>query len=187
MAAAFDPRTNAEMIFATGVTVWRLVIMMTILSAFLIALLICVISAIAEGLLAGKGVKAFIANLRTPPYAPPFGVWIIIGVFYYVISFFIAYRVLRHSGDSFLRVASFTLLLAMMGINAVWNYVFFRAHNLFLSVFAFIPYPLLAIALFVCLLQFEPLAAWSFLPYLAYLNYAALICYKYWKLNANPV
>ena len=159
---------------------------MSILSAFLIALLICVISAILEGAFAGKGVKTFIANLRTPSYAPPFWAWIIIGVFYYVISFLISYRVLRHSGNSSLKVVSLTLLLGMMGINAVWNYVFFRAQNLFLSFFAFIPYPLLAIALFVCLLQFEPLAAWLFLPYLAYLNYAALICYKYWKLNENP-
>ena len=159
---------------------------MSIISAILIASTICVISAILEGAFAGKGVKAFIANLRTPSYAPPFGVWIIIGGFYYVISFLISYRVLRHSGDSFLKAVSLTLLLAMMSINAFWNYVFFRAQNLFLSFFAFIPYPLLAIALFVCLLQFEPLAAWVFLPYLAYLNYAAFICYKYWKLNANP-
>jgi len=113
-------------------------------------------------------------------------VWIIIGVFYYIISFFISYRVLRHSGDSLLKAVSLTLLLAMMGMNAVWNYVFFRAQNLFLSFFSFIPYPLLAIALFVCLLQFEPLAAWIFLPYLAYLNYAAFICYKHWRLNENP-
>ena len=159
---------------------------MSIVSAILISLGICVISAISEGLFAGKGVKAFIANLRTPSYAPPFWVWIIIGVFYYIISFLISYRVLRHNGDSFLKVASLTLLLGMISINAFWNYVFFRAHNLFLSFFAFIPYPLLAIALFVCLLQFEPLAAWIFLPYLAYLNYAAFICYKYWKLNENP-
>ena len=158
---------------------------MSILSAVLIAFAICVISAIFEGLFAGKGVKAFITNLRTPSYAPPFWAWIIIGVFYYVISFFISYRVLRHNGDSSLKAASLTLLLAMMSINAVWNYVFFRAQNLFLSFFAFVPYPLLAVALFVCLLQFESRAAWIFLPYLAYLNYAALICYKYWKLNVN--
>jgi tryptophan-rich sensory protein len=159
---------------------------MSIISALLIAFAICVISAMLEGLFAGKGVKAFIANLRTPSYAPPFWVWIIIGVFYYIISFLISYQVLRHSGDSFLKAVSLALLLAMMGINAVWNYVFFRAHNLFLSFFAFIPYPLLAIGLFACLLQFEPLAAWMFLPYLAYLNYAAFICYKFWKLNENP-
>ena len=155
------------------------------ISAILIALAICVVSAMLEGLFAGKGVKTFIANLRTPSYAPPFWAWIIIGVFYYIISFFISYRVLRHSGDSFLKAVSLTLLLAMMSINAFWNYVFFRAQNLFLSFFAFIPYPLLAIALFVCLLQFEPPAAWIFLPYLAYLNYAAFICYKFWKLNTN--
>src|SRR5438094_10349105 len=151
---------------------------MSMISAILIALAICVVSAMLEGLCAGKGVKAFIANLRTPSYAPPFWVWIIIGVFYYIISFFISYRVLRHSGDSFLKAVSLTLLLAMMSINAFWNYVFFRAQNLFLSFFAFIPYPLLAIALFVCLLQFEPLAAWVFLPYLAYLHYAAFIVYN---------
>ena len=159
---------------------------MSIISAILIASTICVISAILEGAFAGKGVKAFITSLRTPSYAPPFAVWIIIGVFYYIISFFVSYRILRHNGDSVLKAVSLTLLLAMMSINAIWNYVFFRAQNPFLSFFAFIPYPLLAIALFVCLLQFEPLAAWMFLPYLAYLNYAALICYKYWKLNENP-
>src|SRR2546421_8650034 len=158
---------------------------MSVIFAILISSAVCVISAMLEGLFAGKGVKTFIANLRSPSYAPPFWVWIIIGAFYYVISFFISYRVLRHSGDGHLRAASLTLLLAMMSINAIWNYVFFRLQNLFLSFFAFIPYPLLAIALFVCLLQFEPLAAWVFLPYLAYLNYAAFICYKYWKLNIN--
>ena len=159
---------------------------MSIISATLISLLICVISAMLEGLFAGKGVKAFIANLRTPSYSPPFRVWVIIGVFYYVISFFIIYRVLRHNGDSGMKAVSLTLLLAMMSVNAFWNYVFFRAQNLFLSFFAFVPYPLLAIALFVCLLQFESLAAWIFLPYLVYLNYAAFICYKYWKLNETP-
>ena len=158
---------------------------MSIISAILIASTICVISAILEGAFAGKGVKAFITSLRTPSYAPPFAVWIIIGVFYYIISFFVSYRILRHNGDSVLKAVSLTLLLAMMSINAIWNYVFFRAQNLFLSFFAFIPYPLLAIALFVCLLQFEPPAAWIFLPYLAYLNYAAFICYKFWKLNTN--
>ena len=89
----------------------------------------------------GEGSEAFIANLRTLSCATPFCAWIIIGVFYYIISFFISYRVPRHSGDSFLKAVSLTLLLAMMSIHAAWNYVFFRAQNLFLSFFAFIPSP----------------------------------------------
>src|SRR5436190_20124668 len=84
---------------------------MSIIPAILIALAICVISAMLEGLFAGKGVKAFLANLRTPSYAPPFGVWIIIGVFYYIISSFISYRVLRHNSDSFLKAVSFKRVL----------------------------------------------------------------------------
>jgi len=138
-----------------------------------------------EGLFAGKDVKSFFGKLRTPSYAPPFWVWIIIGVLYYVICFFISYRVLRHEDDSVMKTIALMLLLAMMGANAVWNYVFFRAQNLFLSFVAFIPYPLLAIALFVCLLRIESLAAWVFLPYIVYLNYAAFMCYKFWKLNEH--
>src|SRR5438094_10172781 len=125
---------------------------MSIVSAILIACAICIISAMLEGLCAGKGVKAFITSLHTPSYAPPFWAWIIIGVFYYIISFFISYRVLRHSGDDFLKAVSLTLLLAMMSINAAWNYVFSRSHNLFPSLFAFIRCQLLAIAYFVSLL-----------------------------------
>ena len=53
------------------------------------------------------------------------------------------------------------LLLVMMGVNAFWNYVFFRTQNLLLSFFAFAFYPFVAIALFICLLQFDKIAAWS--------------------------
>ena len=158
---------------------------MSVVSAILISLLICIVSVILEGLFAGKNVKEFIAKLRSPKYAPPFWVWIVIGVLYYIVCFFISYRVLKHDGDDSLKTTALVLLLTMMGANAIWNYVFLRAQNLFLSFMAFIPYPLLAIGLFFCLLQFEPRVAWIFLPYVLYLGYAAFICYRYWKLNEH--
>ena len=158
---------------------------MSVISAVLVSLGICIVSVILESLFAGKNVKEFFVKLRTPKYAPPFWVWIVIGVLYYVICFFISYRILRHDGDDFWKTAALVFLLTMMGVNAFWNYVFLRAQNLFLSVMAFIPYPMLAVGLFVCLLQFEPTAAWVFLPYVVYLNYAAFICYRYWKLNEH--
>ena len=158
---------------------------MSIISSILISLLICAVSAVLEGLFAGSETRSFIGKLRAPSYAPPFGVWITIGVGYYIICFLISFRILRHQGDQHIRIISLTLLLAMMAANAFWNYVFFRRQNLFLSFFAFIPYPLIAVALFFVLRKFESIAAWFFLPYLIYLSYATLLCYKYWKLNPN--
>ena len=159
---------------------------MSVTSAILISLGICVVSAILEGVLAGKNVKSFFAKLQFPSYSPPLWVWYIIGVVYYVICFFILYRIFRHDSDASLKYVALMLLLIMMGVNAFWNYVFFRAQNLFLSFFAFAFYPLIAIALFVCLLQFDKIAAWSLVPYFLYLLYAVRWGYGLWKLNPNP-
>ena len=151
----------------------------------LISLGICVASAILEGVLAGKNVKSFFAKLRVPSYSPPLWVWSIIGAIYYVICFFILYRIFRHSGDTSIKYVALSLVLVMMSVNAFWNYVFFRAQSLSLSFFAFAFYPFIAIALFICLIQFDKPAAWSLVPYFVYLIYAVRWGYALWKLNPN--
>lgn len=158
---------------------------MSVSFAILISLGICLISAVLEGLFAGKNVKSFFAKLRFPSYSAPLWVWYVIGVVYYAICFFILYRILRHDGDTSLKYVSSTLLVVMMGLNAFWNYLFFRVQNLFLSFVAFAVYPFVAIALFINLLRFDKIAAWSLVPYLIYLIYAVRWGYGLWKLNPN--
>ncbi len=155
------------------------------ISAILISLGICVTSAVLEGLFAGKNVKSFFAKLRFPSYSIPLWGWYIIGALYYVVCFFILYRIFTRSEASSTRYVALTLLLVMMSVNAFWNYVFFRAQNLFLSFVAFAFYPLIALALFISLLQFDRTAAWFLVPYLLYLIYAAYWGYGLWKLNPS--
>lgn len=158
---------------------------MSIFSDLLITTAICIVSALLEGLFAGKNVKPFLKKLRSPWYAPPLSVWIVIGGLYYVIFFFLIYRILRHEGDEALRTTALVLALLMMAINAFYNYVFFRAQNLFYCLLTGIPYIPAAIALFACLLALEPVAAWVFFPYLLYLIYVSFLGYKFWKLNPD--
>ena len=158
---------------------------MSVSSAILVSLGICVLSAVLEGVFAGKNVKSFFAKLRLPSYSPPLWVWYIIGVIFYVICFFILYRIFRYDGGASIKYLALTLLLVMMGVNAFWNYAFFRAQNLFLSLFAFAFYPFIAIALFLGLLQFDKIAAWPLVPYFVYLLYAVRWGYELWKLNPN--
>jgi len=158
---------------------------MTMSSAILISLGICVVGAILEGVAAGKNVKSFFAKLRFPPYSPPLWVWYIIGVFYYATCFFIIYRIVIHDGDAVLKYIALTLILVIMAVNAVWNYIFFRAQNLYLSFISWIPYSLVSVALFVFLIQFEKIAALAFLPYLLYLFYALWWERSLWKLNGD--
>ena len=156
---------------------------MSTISAVTISLLICVVAAALEGLFAGKKVKPFLEKLRKPRFAPPLWVWAIVGVLYYLICFFILFRLFRYEDNASPRYISLALLLAVMILNAVWNYVFFRLENLAYSFALSIFYSLVAVALFLFLWQFDYLAAYVLIPYLVYLFYAFYWGWGLLKLN----
>jgi len=143
----------------------------------------CVLAAGLEGLCAGKNVKSFFAQLRFPPYSPPLWLWSIIGGLYYVIFCFVLFRLLRLSSDSVLRTGAVALVVFMMIVNALANYVIFRAKNLRLNFIIGSLFPVMDAALFICVIQLDTFAGWSMIPYLLYRAYAVWWCYKLWKTN----
>lgn len=158
---------------------------MTVTSAILISLGVCVIAATLEGVCAGKNVKLFFTKLRFPRYSAPLWLWSIIGGLYYIIFCFVIYRLLRLGNDSSLWYASLMLILFMMLVNALTNYIIFRAQNLRLSFIIGNLFPIMDITLFICLVQLDKVAAWSLIPYLIYRIYALWWGYGLWKLNGR--
>lgn len=151
--------------------------------AALISTGVCLAAAALEGVCAGKNVKAYFAKLKWPRYAAPLWVWYIIGAGYYAIFFFVVFRLLRLEANSILKTATLTLVLLMMVANALWNYVFFRAQNLFVGFISGSLAPLLDFTLFICLIQLDKTAAWVLVPYLIYRVYAVWWGYELWKMN----
>ena len=144
---------------------------------------ICALGAALEGLFAGRGIKQRLASLRLPSYAVPFWGWMVIGVLYYVICFAVLCRLfLLPSSPG--RSAAFALVGAIVFINALWNYFFFRTRNLFHAYLLGLPYGVIAISLFLLLLlRLDRMAAWCLLPYILYLFYGSIWGYRIWKLN----
>jgi len=151
--------------------------------AILISLGICAVAAALEGVCAGKNVKAFFAKLRFPAYSAPLWVWSMIGGAYYVIFWFVLYRLLRLETDSTLRSAALALILMMKAANALSNYVIFRAQNLRLSFIVGALFPFMDVALFVLLIELDKVAAWALIPYLLYRIYGVWWGYAVWKAN----
>jgi len=151
--------------------------------AALVSIGFCLGAAALEGVCAGKNVKAYFAKLKWPRYAAPLWVWYIIGAVYYVIFFFVLFRLLRLEVKSILKTATLGLVLLMMLANALWNYVFFRAQNLFAGFVSGSLAPILDFTLFICLIQLDKTAAWALMPYLIYRLYAVWWGYELWKLN----
>lgn len=149
----------------------------------LTAAAICVVSAAIEGLCAGSGVKAFFATLRTPKYSAPLPVWYAIGVGYYVTFGLILYRLLVLPGPSRSAQGALALVVTMMLANALWNFVFFRARNLFIAFVTSSAAPLADIVLFIWLLRLDQPSALALVPYLAYRVYAVWWGYALWAAN----
>ena len=156
---------------------------MKTLYAALLALGICVLAAILEGICAGKNVKSFFATLRFPRYSAPLWLWSIIGGLYYIIFWFVLFRLFWLETDSLAKPTALALIALMMIINALTNYIIFRAQNLRLSFIVGAVFPLMDIALFLCLLRLDVIAAWSMIPYLVYRIYGVWWGYSLWKAN----
>jgi tryptophan-rich sensory protein len=133
----------------------------------------------------GQECEIIFRNATVPALFRSARVWSIIGGLYYVIFCFVLYRILRLDSDSALGNTALTLILFMMVVNALTNYIIFRAQNLRLSFIVGTLFPILDVALFICLIQLDKVAAWSLVPYLLYRIYALWWGYGLWKINGR--
>ena len=149
------------------------------------ALAACIAAAFCEGIMSGTGVKARLAELRSPRPAPRLWAWAIIGSAYYVLFFFLLRSLLNRQPMQFWSAAALTLTGVLLVANAAWNWIFFRSRNLWLSFVFFAPYLVLAIALAAVLHRIRsPLLCW-YLLYVGYLMYASWWGYRVWRLNSR--
>ena len=147
-----------------------------------IALVICGLAAALEGAWAGGGVKERFAALKMPRRAPSLGLWITIGVAYYVIYFIVLTRVLNLASSP-ARTFALTLIWAVLLMNGFWNLLFFRRRDLRLSFLAGLLYSVAAVWLLLLLMRLDSTAAAWLSPYAAYLPYANAFGYAVWKAN----
>jgi translocator protein len=146
------------------------------------ALAICVGAAGLEGVFAGRGVKRRLTELRQPPHSPPFGVWVVIGLAYYLICFVVLTRLLD-STTSPLRWLALALVVALLIGNAAWNLTFFRHKNIEASAIVSVGYAGVALSVTALLAVVDSVSALVFLPYLFYLAYGTWWVLALRKLN----
>ena len=148
------------------------------------ALLICVAAAGLEGALAGSGVRQRLAQLRMPPYSPPFPLWLVIGFLYYAICF-VVLRHLLALPSSTLRWCALSSGFHHPAGERILERPLFRWKDLRASFVMFVPYALVVAALIAMLLTLYPFGAALFLCYGLYLLYATWWAYQLCRLNSS--
>jgi tryptophan-rich sensory protein len=147
------------------------------------AISVCVVSMGAEGVLAGKNANAIMRSLKQPAWALPSWAWYIVASAYYVACFVSLYRLRNTHSDAGVRLLGLILTVAVMTVNAAWNFIFFRRKDFALSFRLFLPYTILVLALVCTLSRIDLLSATLFTIYLLYLPYALAWSHRTWKLN----
>ena len=100
------------------------------LSPTLLGVIICAAAAVLEGVLAGEGARQRLAQLRMPPYSPPFALWLVIGFLFYAMCFVILRHVLSTGLVSPSEVFALVLTVVLLLANAFWSVLFFRWRDL---------------------------------------------------------
>lgn len=127
----------------------------------------------------------FYAQLLRPSWAPPawlFGpVWSVL----YTLMAFSAWRACRPSSES--RTAAVFSFLLQLVFNSLWSWLFF-AWQLGSSATACILALLISIVANILLFaRRDRLGALLLLPYLAWVSFAAALCFRIWQLNPGQL
>lgn len=120
--------------------------------------------------------------LVRPWFAPPNWVFAPVWTALYALMAIAAWLV-SQTVPSPMRTWGLTLFLVQLALNAAWSWIFFHQHAMGM---ACIEVSALWAAIGATILIFariSPLAAWLLVPYWAWVSFAAVLNWAFWRLN----
>lgn len=144
-----------------------------------------VLTAIAAAVaaIASTGAPAFYARLVRPSWAPAAAVFGPVWTVLYVLMAIAAWRVSRARGGWL----PLTLFVVQLGVNALWSWLFFVWRHGALALADIVLLWLLVAATIIAFWRVSRVSAILLLPYLAWITFAGLLCYRVWRANPQAL
>jgi tryptophan-rich sensory protein len=122
---------------------------------------------------------AWYAALMKPSWNPPAWLFGPVWTTLYTLMAVAAWLVWRRIGFS----RSLGLYLAQLVLNAAWTPLFFGAHQLGWALIEILVMWVMILRTLLSFRRVNPTAGWLFLPYLAWVSFAAFLNFTLWRLN----
>ena len=122
------------------------------------------------------------AALSKPSWNPPSWIFAPVWTFLYISMAVAAWLAWRRKGLP-AAATPIAVFLVQLGLNSLWTWLFFGLHRPDL---AFGDISLLWVAILATLILFwraSPAAGWLFVPYLAWVSFAAVLNFTLWRMN----
>lgn len=144
--------------------------------------LVCLGISALGGWVTSGSVDTWYQALQKPPFNPPDWLFAPVWTLLYLMIAISGWRAWRSPAHDRLRVAM-AAYAAQLALNLAWSWVFFGG-RLIGPAFAVILLLLLAISVNAALFwRVDRLAGWLFLPYAAWVAFAAALNFALWRLN----
>ena len=136
----------------------------------------------AIGAIASVNAQVFYAQLDRPAWAPPASVFGPVWTCLYLAMAVAAWLVWRERGWARARGA-LGLFVLQLACNALWSWLFFGWHRGALAFADIVLLLVLIVATIVSFARIRRVAAWLLAPYLAWVSFAAALCFSVWQRN----
>ena len=154
----------------------------------MIFLVLATIVPVAAAAIAGQlatlpNLKPWYESLKKPSFNPPnwlFGpAWVLL----YLLMAIAVWRILRAPDGTPMRSLALTLFFLQLALNAAWPWLFFARKNMLAGLMEIVPQWLLILATIALFAQIDAVAALCLAPLAAWVGFAGLLNFSFWRLN----
>ena len=145
---------------------------------------LCMITGSIAGAVTAPAIDGWYRALAKPDWTPPdwlFGpAWTVL----YILMSVAAWRVWRTAGG-FSGPARTPLIwfFIQLAFNFAWSFCFFAARSPLLGLIEIVPFWLSIVVTMVLFWRLDRWAGWMFVPYLAWVSFAAALNFAIWLMN----
>lgn len=150
--------------------------------ALAVWLLLCFGVAAISGRWTAAEIPGWYATLTRPSFAPPNWVFGPVWTLLYALMAIAAWRVWL-APPSPIKTWALAIFLVQLALNFAWSLIFFRLHAIGAAFVEVVCMWSAILATTLVFARISPLAAWLMTPYLAWVSFASLLNWAYWRLN----
>jgi benzodiazapine receptor len=135
------------------------------------------------GMATGPKILGWYASLAKPWYNPPNWVFGPAWTLLFLLMAIAFWRILQMPAGTPGRTLAVALFAVQLTLNALWSVLFFGMESPLLALVEVGPFWLAILATLVAFARLDRFAGWLFVPYLAWVAFAAVLNYGVWSLN----
>lgn len=145
-------------------------------------LVLCFAVAGISGSFTAQEVPGWYRTLNRPSFAPPDWVFGPVWTLLYALMAVAAWRVSLEPSSS-VRNTALALFILQLALNFAWSLIFFRQHAIGAALVEVLVLWIFIGGTTLIFSRLSPLAAWLMVPYWAWVSFASVLNWAFWRLN----